>query len=92
MTETDAAPGMHTSISLETGTLETRQYLYEGQHVVMSLTSNETGELVATNRVGFRATRRHLRDRNKYDCPHQGYNERARRRKQEIRLWHEARQ
>ena len=91
MTEIDAAPTMHTSISLETGTLETRLYLYEGQHVVMALTDNETGELVATNRVGFRATRRHLLDRNKY-TPHQGYNERARRRKQEARLWHEARQ
>jgi len=83
MTEIDAAPRMKTSISLEEGQLQTRLYMYDGQHVIMTLTDEETGEFVASNRVGFRATRRHLLDRNKY-TPHQGYNERARRRKQGV--------
>ena len=55
-----------TDVTFETGQLRKRLYLYEGDHIVATYTVVATGKVIASSRTGFRATRRHLIDRNKY--------------------------
>ena len=57
------------------GHITTQRYRYEGKHIILVVGTEQMN-------VGFRATRMHWVSRNKYDKPHQGAQECARRRRQ----------